>query len=441
MNRYDLDFKNVFGVLGIESLEMHYVKTALINELKKKQSAIISKKYKDRMHYKFAPVELKSKLELARKEFELAKEQKKSPDLIRQLEEKVNKLNEEYVYAKNALEVKLPVKEMQANEKRDDLEERIADVNITNDFFGILCTLISARIEYLKVTYEAELEKGDSNSDEIRSNLDEINAIGETLNSKEAVKQYTLQHHEVLANVDFANHDMTKYQYVKPKRKLQAEVPKMHLTSSKLTGDRIREGFDNEPPFKFVVKVNQRPKKYFEDAEAQIYSYELGKFQYGMHIKPDGKPTYTSLQYDIIGVIRPDETGEYKSYHAVVYSKNIEPEFKKKVMLSPMILRNAERNFGFLGTLEDVPNARDGEYKTRIIFNGIGDQDLVRALSYAQTYPGVVITKEGNKKATLGEVFEKFDKSMDFAIYEGIYARMDKSLDVNSNDGWTQGED
>ncbi len=397
----DLEFENIFGILGIKSLDMYYLKEMLQTQFR---IMISDLKTKDKFDI-FELQRLKSQYQELQDQ---ARAQNKSIDEIRaqKVEETSGKKYQD-VTVENIEKYEKIVSDNDVSHKENSLREYANQLMSSNDLYLVLYHLSKIKLYNLRRNVKPNRNDSVKKIEEKRQKEDLYTQISDIFSSPEAIQKYINYNVFILSYVDVEKSDMSSNRYI-PRRSLL-------------------EGESNIPDYVYEINLYKNPeqllKKMPKEYSKDLKVSKFGEFSFGSFIRNDRKATVKMGPYDIIGVSRKNERGQDEYYHLIMeFNPNFDPQMFHDVVFTDIVMKNAmNNNFGYIGAIRNVtrvikdysegldsPILRD-ESVNMLCYDTVGAKDLVTALSFAMRNDGRINNKDLNN---LADVYRYVDESM-----------------------------
>jgi hypothetical protein len=427
LNKYDLDFENIFEYLGIESFDLEYLKKLIKEELKK----IFEAAEKNSNDY---IISFDNQIQNLNSEILRYTERLNDPDVetdtkdliiikIQELNDKISSLQDNAQKYRRSLEI-----------QQKKMQEGLADVDKITDQYKALKTIANARVYARLIPSKSRNLPQDE--------LEKLRAIRVILIKNKDLSLYVSQRDLISRNVDVANRDQSSFEYVErkvssPKRKKQD----FHGASKKVISNLALKSNKKMSMYGYRVQIGQKvgdkwslePRRLYEKEleGTDIQIYDFGTFTYGYMPKPDGKYLYTSKSSSLIGVVRQDEEGKTQIYHGVIYINSYDPKFYIDIPFSNIMMRNAQKNnYGYIGNVSESQYLDSG-YEHYLDFSEVDLGKTVTALSYAMNHKGGCNIAKRN----LSEIYEYMDQVMRQKVKSKQKSNLEQHVDKSYNNG------
>lgn len=402
MDKYDLDFENIFEYLGIQSFDLEYLKELIREEIKKLYDASIKKT-------EMLMANLNEQIEFLKSEIIRTTESLNNPDIEPDTKNLIQLKIQELNNKLNILQDNKQKQNQHAELQQKKMLEGIEHVDSFTDQYRALKTIANAKVyAALKPARISQLSQ---------EQLEKYRAIRSILTSTKDLGKYVAQIQLIWNNVNIADRDLSSLEYVEP---VISDYKHQFSSFSGPSRNYLAHMQDKQenPVYKYSAiighkdgnKWNLEPIKLYEKEleGTDIQIYDFGTFTYWCMPKPDGNYLYSNRLNNLIGVIRRDEEGKLQAYHGVIYINCYDPKFFIDIPFSNIMMRNAQKNnFGHIGIVSESQSL-DSEYGHYLDFREVGIGKTTTVLSYAMNHSG-----ECNiGKRNLGEVYEYMDQVM-----------------------------
>lgn len=406
MNKYDLDFENIFEYLDIHSFDLDYLKSFITEEEKKLYSIIESR--------------LEKVIENLGKQIE---------EISKEISLQTNKLNDPTIDFETKNLIVKRIQEL--NDKMDRIQEEIQNknakmntsINIANKSFEQISN-IEDKYEILKIRgidIVKERLAPSKTKGMKREEIEKLLAIKSILLKSESLENYIKTRENIWQNVDIKNRNLKKFEY--KNITISSNIDNRRKFYYRTKKDDIKKIFEMKrlPEYKYSIVIGHNkdkkwviePERIFENKikEPDFEIYDFGSFMYQYIPMKNGRYLYTNDLNRIFGVIRRDEEGKIATYYGIVHINSDDPKFFIDIVFSNIMLRNAmKNNFGFIGYVENNKES-NRRYDHRLVFEeksliNFEEANDVTAISYAMTHEGECNISRKN----LSEVFEYIDQ-------------------------------